>query len=153
MLLHPLGEGAQIGDPEPALGPLRREEDEKSVASLVVHRQEVGGAHVASAELQEEVAGHGPDLLEGGRPVVMLDLRELRDVDEKEAHAALASQDVAQLGKPLPVRDGLGVGIGHRERAWREAGPGMSPRSGVGTAAAGAVAAPATRFRPCCFAS
>ena len=153
VVLHPLGRRPDVGDPEPAIGALGGEEDEEGVAPLVVHGQEVGGPDVVAPQLEEKVAGHGEDLLVGAGAVVMLYLGQLRDVDEEDAQAPLPREDLAEGVQPVPIGDGLPVGLAHAERKPGEAGVAAPSSDRGGTSAPLALAAAATRLRPCRLAS
>jgi hypothetical protein len=92
--------------PVAALG---RQEHEEGVAALVVERQDVVGAHFVALQLQHQLRGHGEDLVEGLRAVVVLDLGQLGHVDQEQTQAAVVAQGLAEVGDPLPVGDDLGV--------------------------------------------
>jgi hypothetical protein len=113
-VLHPLRGPADVRDPERPFVALGGEEHQERVPPLVVHGQDVFGAHVVAAQLEQQVPRHPPHVREGAGAVVVLDGGEVRDVDEQEAEAALPGHDLLQLGQPLAVGNGIerGEGLG-----------------------------------------
>ena len=106
-----LADALEVVDPGPALlfpAP-GREEQEEGIAAALVEGQQVGGAHLGALQLAHEAAHDRQHLLEGPRAVVVLDLRELGRVDQREGEVAGLTQLLRELAEPLVVRRDLGV--------------------------------------------
>jgi hypothetical protein len=104
--------GAKVGHGEGDVSPpLAVEEEEEAQPSRPVEAEDVPVAVVLALRLLEDLEDPLPDLLVGGRPVLVLDHGERGSVENENTQAATLGQLPLEVREPLVVGgDGLGHG-------------------------------------------